>query len=274
MSKVVLITGASSGIGLETAVYLANKKFIVYGCARRLEKMKPIKKAGGFILKLDINNEKDINHVVSYVIKKEEKIDVLWNNAGFGLWGAVEDISIKRAKYQFDVNLFGLALITKKVLPFMRKEKNGLIINTSSVGGKTYTPLGAWYHSTKHAIEGWSDCLAYELKKFGINVCLIQPGIIKSEFGNVMLENLHKNSKNSAYKKLNSAMSNAIKKNIKNPIGSHPIIVAKCVEKIINSNKPKKRYLVGYGARSMLFIRKWFGDNFYEFILKIIGLRG
>ena len=156
----------------------------------------------------------------------------------------------------------------------MRNEKNGLIINTSSVGGKTYTPLGAWYHSTKHAIEGGSDCLAYELKKFGINVCLIQPGIIKSEFGNVMLENLHKNSKNSAYKKLNSAMSNAIKKNIKNPIGSHPIIVAKCVEKIINSNKPKKRYLVGYGARSMLFIRKWFGDNFYEFILKIIGLRG
>jgi short-subunit dehydrogenase len=274
MSKVILITGASSGIGLVTAVYLANKNYKVYGTARRLNEMTPIINAGGNAFKLDVTKEEDIINGVNYVIEKEGRIDVLWNNAGFGLWGAVEDISIERAKNQFDVNLFGLARITQEVLPFMRERKEGIIINTSSVGGRIYTPLGAWYHSTKHALEGLSDCLAYELKKFGIKVCLLQPGMIVTEFNDVMLENLQKNSKNSPYSKLNKAMINGIKKNIKNPIGSHPIVVAKCVEKIIISKMPKKRYLVGYGARSMLFIRNWFGDRFFEFILKLAGLKG
>lgn len=274
MSKVILITGASSGIGLVTAVYLANKNYKVYGTARRLNEMTPIINAGGNAFKLDVTKEEDIINGVNYVIEKEGRIDVLWNNAGFGLWGAVEDISIERAKNQFDVNLFGLARITQEVLPFMRVRKEGIIINTSSVGGRIYTPLGAWYHSTKHALEGLSDCLAYELKKFGIKVCLLQPGMIVTEFNDVMLENLQKNSKNSPYSKLNKAMINGIKKNIKNPIGSHPIVVAKCVEKIIVSKRPKKRYLVGYGARSMLFIRNWFGDRFFEFILKLAGLKG
>ena len=274
MSKVILITGASSGIGLVTAVYLANKNYKVYGTARRFNEMTPIINAGGNAFKLDVTKEEDIINGVNYVIEKEGRIDVLWNNAGFGLWGAVEDISIERAKNQFDVNLFGLARITQEVLPFMRERKKGVIINTSSVGGRIYTPLGAWYHSTKHALEGLSDCLAYELKKFGIKVCLLQPGMIVTEFNDVMLENLQKNSKNSPYSKLNEAMMNGIKKNIKNPIGSHPIVVAKCVEKIIISKRPKKRYLVGYGARSMLFIRNWFGDRFFEFILKLAGLKG
>ena len=274
MSKVILITGASSGIGLVTAVYLANKNYKVYGTARRLNEMTPIINAGGNAFKLDVTKEEDIINGVNYVIEKEGRIDVLWNIAGFGLWGAVEDISIERAKNQFDVNLFGLVRITQEVLPFMRERKEGIIINTSSVGGRIYTPLGAWYHSTKHALEGLSDCLAYELKKFGIKVCLLQPGMIVTEFNDVMLENLQKNSKNSPYSKLNKAMINGIKKNIKNPIGSHPIVVAKCVEKIIISKRPKKRYLVGYGARSMLFIRNWFGDRFFEFILKLAGLKG
>lgn len=274
MSKVILITGASSGIGLETAVHLAKKKFVVYGCSRRLDRMQPIISAGGFALKLDITNENDIIDVVEHVIKIENKIDVLWNNAGFGLWGAVEDISIDRAKYQFDVNLFGLARMTKEVLPHMRKKNSGLIINTSSVGGKIYTPLGSWYHSTKHAIEGWSDCLGFEVKKFGINISLLQPGMVVSEFGNIMLENLEKNSKKSPYHKLNQAMIRGVKKNIQNPIGSHPIVVAKCVEKIILSKNPKKRYLVGYGARSMLFVRSFFGDRIFELFLKAAGLKG
>ncbi|MAR62430.1 MAG: short-chain dehydrogenase/reductase [Flavobacteriaceae bacterium] len=274
MSKVILITGASSGIGLVTAVYLANKNYKVYGTARRLNEMNPIINAGGNAFKLDVTKEEDIINGVNYVIEKEGRIDVLWNNAGFGLWGAVEDVSIERAKNQFDVNLFGLVRMTQEVLPFMRDRKEGTIINTSSVGGRIYTPLGAWYHSTKHALEGLSDCLAFELKKFGINVCLLQPGMIITEFNNVMLENLEKNSKNSPYSKLNKAMINGIKKNIKNPIGSHPIVVAKCVEKIMSSKRPKKRYLVGYGARSMLLIRNWFGDRFFEFILKLAGLKG
>ena len=158
--------------------------------------MNPIKNAGGNALKLDVGKEEDIINGVNYVIEKEGRIDVLWNNAGFGLWGAVEDVSIERAKNQFDVNLFGLVRMTKEVLPFMRDRKEGTIINTSSVGGRIYTPLGAWYHSTKHALEGLSDCLAFELKKFGINVCLLQPGMIITEFNKVILENIQKKSKN------------------------------------------------------------------------------
>ena len=172
-------------IGLETAVYLAKKKFIVYGCSRRLDRMQPIISAGGFALKLDVTNENDIN-VVEHVIKIEKKIDVLWNNAGFGLWGAVEDISIDRAKYQFDVNLFGLARMTKEASSH-EKKNSGLIINTSSVGGKIYTPLGLGITQQNACLEGWFDCLGFEVKKFGINISLLQPGMIVSEFGNIII---------------------------------------------------------------------------------------
>ena len=169
-SKVILITGASSGIGKDTALSLIKEGHIVYGAARRLEMMQDIVQAGGHAIKMDILNNEDVDKAVDRVISEHKRIDVLVNNAGYGLWGAVETISIDEAKRQFDVNIFGLAYLTKKVIPLMRNQKSGKIINMSSMGGKVYTPFGAWYHATKYALEGWSDCLRIELKSFGIDV--------------------------------------------------------------------------------------------------------
>jgi short-subunit dehydrogenase len=182
MKKVILITGASSGMGKVTAEELIKEGNTVYCAARSVEKMKDLENLGGKILEMDVSDDQSLEAGVDKIISAEGKIDVLWNNAGFGLYGPVEEISIEKAKYQFDVNLFGLAKITQKVLPHMRDQRGGLIINTSSMGGKIYTPLGAWYHATKHAVEGFSDCLRLELKEFGINVVVLEPGLIDTGF--------------------------------------------------------------------------------------------
>ena len=143
MKKVILITGASSGIGKDTALSLIKEGYVVYGVARRLEMMQDIIQAGGYAFKMDILKERNIDDVVNQILKEQNRIDVLINNAGYGLWGAVETISIDEAKRQFDVNIFGLAYLTKKIIPIMRKQKSGKIINMSSMGGKVYTPFGA-----------------------------------------------------------------------------------------------------------------------------------
>ena len=268
MSKVILITGASSGMGLITAEYLAEKGHTVYGAARRVDNMKSLEEKGGHALKLDITNEADIVSVVAEIMKKEGKIDVLWNNAGYGLYGAVEDISIDRARAQFEVNIFGLARMTQEVLPHMRAANSGTIINTSSVGGKIYTPLGAWYHGTKHALEGWSDCLAFELADFNIHVSILEPGVILTEFGDVMLDQLKESSKNSAYGKLNDIMARSAKDSYDKGVGSSPMVIAKTVEKMVNARKPKRRYAVGHLAKPMIFMRRFFGDRIFEAALR------
>jgi len=142
-SKVILITGASTGIGKETALRYLALGHIVYGAARSVEKMKDLVKAGGHAIKLDITDQASIEACVKEVLNNEGTIDVLFNNAGYGEYGAVEDVSLERARYQFEVNIFGLAAITKEILPVMRKQRSGLIINTSSIGGKIYTPFGS-----------------------------------------------------------------------------------------------------------------------------------
>jgi short-subunit dehydrogenase len=157
--KVIVITGASSGMGKEAAKTLIQQGHTVYSVARRIDQMQDLQLLGGYPIQMDVKKESDIQNVVDTIIQNEGKIDVLWNNAGYGLYGAVEDIPVEEARQQFEVNLFGLATITQKVVPYMRKAKTGTIINTSSMGGKMYTPMGAWYHASKHAVEGFSDSL-------------------------------------------------------------------------------------------------------------------
>lgn len=263
-NKVILITGASSGMGHETAKDLIALGHTVYCAARHVEKMKDLEAHGGKILKMDVTNESDLKKGVHNIIKKEGRIDVLWNNSGFGLYGPIEDVPLDKAKYQFEVNLFGLARLTQLVTPHMRKQKSGLIINTSSMGGKIYFPLGAWYHATKHALEGWSDCLRLELKQFGINVVILEPGAIETNFYEVFMKNFRDLPKDSAYKKMINMYSNMDPGSMK---GSPPSLISKTVQKIINSEKPKKRYLVGRMAKPMVFIRKWFGDGIFDWML-------
>ena len=264
MNKVVLITGASSGIGKETALSLIKEGHIVYGVARRLEMMQDIIQAGGHSIKMDILKERNIDEVVNQIIKEQKRIDILINNAGYGLWGAVETISIAEAKRQFDVNIFGLAYLTKKIIPLMRKQKSGKIINMSSMGGKVYTPFGAWYHATKYALEGWSDCLRIELKSFGIDVILIEPGVIKTEFQNVMMDSTVERSIGTPYEKKLKALEKATQEMYARGIGSPPSVITKLIIKAINSPNPERRYVGGLFAKPMLFIKKWFGDKMYE----------
>lgn len=264
MKKVILITGASSGMGKVTAEELIKDGHTVYCAARSVEKMKDLEQMGGKILKMDVSDEQSLEASVDEIISAEGKIDVLWNNAGFGLYGPVEEISIDKARYQFDVNLFGLAKLTQKVLPHMREKRNGLIINTSSMGGKIYTPLGAWYHATKHAVEGFSDCLRLELKEFNINVVVLEPGLIDTGFAAGVEHHFAPEAMNGAYKRIVQAVLNASSGSMKM---SPPTVIANTVRKIVNSKKPKTRYLVGSMAKPLVYIRRIFGDKLYDKII-------
>lgn len=267
MNKVILITGASSGMGKETAIKLINEGHTVYAVARRIDEMEDLKMLGGHPLKMDVTKDEEIQQVINTILQNEGKIDVLWNNAGYGLYGSVEDVPLEDARKQFEVNVFGLAAITQKVVPHMRKEKHGTIINTSSMGGKMYTPMGAWYHATKHAVEGFSDCLRLELKQFNINVVVLEPGIIETEFGDVMLTNISKFSGTTAYSNITNKLVAATKKMYENGTGSKPSIIANTVLKIIDAKKPKTRYRVGKWAKPMVWLRVYLGDRIFDRIV-------
>lgn len=268
INKVILITGASSGMGKDTALDLIKMGHIVYGAARRVAKMDDLVQAGGKAIKLDVMDEKSIEECVKKVVSDQGRIDVLWNNAGYAEYGSVEDVPLAIARRQFDVNIFGLAAITKEVLPVMRKQKSGLIINTSSMGGKVYTPLGAWYHATKHALEGWSDCLRIETKQFGIKVVILEPGAIKTEFGDVMMTPMMERSKNSPYESYAKSLEKMLHEMSSKPNSMSPgSVISKTVQKIIRARNPKTRYVSGKMAKPMMFIRKWGGDKMFDRII-------
>jgi len=268
----VLITGASSGIGKATAKALIECGYTVYTAARRVERMNDLQDLGCIPLKMDITNDEQIVAVVNQIETNHGGVDILINNAGFGMYGAMEDTTIEDARYQFEVNLFGLAHLTQLVLPKMREKRAGKIINISSIGGKIYTPLGSWYHATKHALEGWSDCLRLELKAFNIDVVIIEPGAIKTEFGDVITEPMLKRSGNTAYGKLAKQLADATRSYSETDDASGPEVIADLILKAIQAKKPKTRYAGGKFAKPLLFIRKWGSDRFFDSIIgKMIG---
>jgi short-subunit dehydrogenase len=267
MKKVALITGASSGMGKSTANILHNQGYTVYGAARRTDEMNDLRAKGMGVVSLDLTNDGSIVEAVNTILKKEGKIDILVNNAGYGSYGAVEDVPLDEARRQFEVNLFGMARLTQLVLPGMREQKSGRIINISSMGGKIYTPLGAWYHATKHAVEGWSDCLRLELKDFGIDVVVVEPGGIKTSWGQIAAENLKKTSSNGAYANFaNKVAENTIKLYTGNQLTDVDIL-GHTIAKAATDKKPKTRYVKGYMAKPAMAIRKWFGDKVYDKII-------
>jgi len=264
MSKVALITGASSGMGKSTAHKLHSQGYTVYGAARRMKKMQDLKEKGMSIVPLDLTKDASIVDCINTILKKEGRIDVLINNAGYGSYGAVEDVSIEEAKRQFEVNMFGLARITQLVLPNMRERKSGRIVNISSMGGKIYTPFGAWYHATKHAVEGWSDCLRLELKKFEIDVVVVEPGGIKTDWGMIAAENLKKTSGTGAYSEFAIHVAEGMKKTYSNDSLTDVDVLGKVIAQAATTKKPKTRYAKGYMAKPAMAIRKWFGDRIFD----------
>jgi len=198
-AKTALVTGASSGIGKAIAEQLIKDGLSVIVAARRVDRMDDLKAMGAHPIALDVSKEESIAAAVEEIVRTHGGVDVLVNNAGFALYGAVEDMPLDEARYQFDVNLFGPARLTQLLLPHMRERRSGTIVNITSMGGKIYTPLGAWYHASKHALEGWSDCLRLELSPFGIDVVVVEPGIIRTEFGHVLEGPMMKFSGEGAY---------------------------------------------------------------------------
>lgn len=264
MQQIILITGASSGMGKAFALRLLSEGHIVYGAARRVELMHEIEDAGGHALAMDVTDEVSIQDAVARVIAEQGRIDVLINNAGFAIYGSVEETSIADARRQFDVNIFGLGRITQLVIPHMRKTGKGRIINISSMGGKMYTPLGAWYHATKHALEGWSDCLRLELKPFGIDVVIVQPGIIKTEFADVMTGPMLQRSGVGPYGELARKVAKGAENGMEKGKGSKPEVIAELVSKAVHARRPRTRYAGGFLAKPVMWLRIYLGDRFFD----------
>src|SRR3954454_12700579 len=190
MTGTAIVTGASAGIGEATCLALQRKGFRVFAVARRAERMAHLADRGIVPVSADVTDDTSLVALVDRVVAETGRVDVLVNNAGYGSYGALEEVPMEEARRQFDVNVFGLARLTQLVLPHMRAQRSGRIINVSSVGGKIWEPLGAWYHATKFAVEGLSDSLRVELRPHGIDVVVIQPGAIKTEWASISADNL------------------------------------------------------------------------------------
>ncbi len=265
MKKVILITGASSGMGKVFAEDLAREGHIVYGAARRTDLLQELEKKGVKTIALDVTDDESMQNCVQHILKQEGKIDVLINNAGYGSYGTIEDVPMEEAKRQLEVNVFGLARMTQLVLPSMRKQKSGKIINIASIGGKIATPFGGWYHASKFAVEGMSDSLRLEVAPFGIDVIVIEPGGVKSEWGEIAYENLTKTTAQTAYSGMAEKFKQAFQKAM--PKNAEPEVISRLVSKAINASKPKTRYVGGYMAKPALFFRRWVGDRTMDRIL-------
>ncbi|HEY8919671.1 MAG TPA: oxidoreductase [Chitinophaga sp.] len=265
MKKVVFITGASSGMGKVTARVLAQEGYIVYAAARRTEKMDDLRTAGVIPIQMDVTDEASMVNGVQYIINAQGRIDVLVNNAGFGSYGAIEDVAMNDARYQLEVNVFGAARLAQLVLPYMRQQRQGRIINISSIGGKFAMPLGGWYHASKFALEALSDSMRNEVKQFGINVVVIEPGGVQSEWGGIATDHLKKVSGGTVYRPLvDGFMKLAAGAESK---AADPMVIVKLIRQAIEAKKPKTRYSGGYMAGVILFMRKIFSDKMLDSIL-------
>lgn len=265
---VALVTGASSGIGKETAKHLIRDGYLVYCTARTVEHMQDLAKLGGIVLPMDVTKQEDVDRVADVILKKHGALDVLVNNAGYGLFGAIEDITLEDAEHQMAVNLFGIARVTKAFIASMREKRKGAIVNISSMAGEIYSPLGAWYHASKHAVEGWSDCLRFELEPFNVKVIIIQPGFIYTNFHVPLVEPLIKRSGHTAYKEMAHKTAKINKEIYREEKTSAAHHVAEVISKALKAKHPKYRYRVGKFATLFIMIRRIFGDYVWDRLLK------
>lgn len=265
--KTALVTGASSGMGKSIARRLIQDGYQVYVAARNVEKMADLVSLGARPLRIDISVDEDIVSGVETILSQTGGVDVLVNNAGFGLYGPVEEIGIDEARYQFEVNLFGAARLTQLLLPAMRDRRSGHIVNITSMGGKMYSLLGAWYHATKHALEGWSDCLRLEVAGLGIKVVIVEPGVIETGFGDAASDTLIRRSASGPYGHLVSIVSATIKKTYGHGTGSSPEVIADVVSRAVKSSNPRTRYAAGKFAKMLIRMRVWLGDRIFDRII-------
>lgn len=259
--RVALITGASSGMGKDFALRLLEEGYAVYGAARRIERMQDIADKGGVALAMDMADEATIKAGIDTIISAHGRIDVLVNCAGYGQYGALEDVPMDLARRQFEVNLFGLAHLTQLCLPHMRARKDGRIVNISSIGGKISTPLGGWYHASKFALEAYSDVLRNETRQFGIKVVLIEPGGVASEWSGIAAEEAARHSGKGPYAGLVTAFAKAQAALGKQP---GPEVITDLLIRSLISRNPRPRYVGGQMAKPILFLRRWLPDRLFD----------
>jgi NAD(P)-dependent dehydrogenase (short-subunit alcohol dehydrogenase family) len=267
--KTALVTGASSGIGEATALQLAELGYTVYAGARRVDRMSDLAERGIRTRAVDVTDDRSMVALVETIIADTGRIDVLVNNAGYGLYGALEDVSIEEARRQFEVNVFGLARLTQLVLPQMRAQRNGCIVNISSMGGKIWEPLGGWYHASKFAVEGLSDSLRVEVAEFGIKVVIIEPGTIRSEWSGIAADKLESTSANTPYARQAKLVGAGLRSVERLPIAAGPEVVAEVIAKAVQSPKPRTRYPAGGGARGMLLAERILPDRGFDWFIQL-----
>jgi NAD(P)-dependent dehydrogenase (short-subunit alcohol dehydrogenase family) len=271
--KVALVTGGSSGIGEATALKLHELGYTTYAAARRAQRMEHLTRAGIRTLTMDVTDEESTESGVKRIIATEGRIDVLVNGAGYGSYGALEDVPLSEARRQFEVNLFGAARLTQLVLPHMRAQRSATIINITSMGGKIYTPLGGWYHATKFALEALSDCLRLEVQPFGIDVVVIEPGGIQTEWPGIAASQLRQASGGGAYARQADAVAASLSSDATARRSSPPTVIADTIAKAVTARRPKTRYAAGYGARPMIFLHDVLPDRGFDaFIRRATGV--
>ena len=273
-TRVVLVTGASSGIGEDTARRLQALGYIVYGAARRTDRLQALAADGIRPLAMDVTDDASMSAVVNRILEETGRIDVLVNNAGYGSYGAIEDVPIDEARRQFEVNVFGLARLTQLVSPHMRTRGSGTIINISSIGGRLTTPLGGWYHATKYAVEALSDALRMELRPFGIDVVVVEPGGIRTEWASIAADHLEATAEGSAYADQIRAVAGAMRSESNARRYSPPEVIARTVGKIVTARRPRTRYAVGFMAKPLIAARRVLPDRAFDRLISAaFGIR-
>jgi len=270
--KVALVTGASAGIGKAVVRRLLAEGWTVYGGARRVEQMQDIRAEGAKVVSLDVTDEASVRAAVDGLLSAERRLDALVNNAGYGSYGALEDVPIAEARRQFEVNVFGLMRLTQLVLPAMRKERAGTIVNISSMGGRIWMPIGGWYHATKHAVEVLSDALRMETRPFGIHVVVIEPGAIESEWSAISADNLERTSRGSPYADQVAPMARVLRSYTN---AASPDVIAAAVSKAVHARSPRRRYAEPMDAKALIFLRwllpDWAWERLVEAAVRIAG---
>ncbi|MFN8029089.1 MAG: oxidoreductase [Dermatophilaceae bacterium] len=272
-TRVALVTGASSGIGAATARELAAAGLTVYAAARRVERMQPLTEVGIRPLALDVTDDASMAEAVERIISEQGRIDVLVNNAGYGSYGALEDVPMAEARAQMEVNVFGAARLTQLVLPHMRAQRSGTIVNVTSMGGKITTPLGGWYHATKFALEALSDCLRMEVAPFGIHVVVIEPGGIRTEWSGIAADKVRAVSATGPYAPQGNAVADSLASESNARRSSPPELIGRTIRRAVTASRPRTRYAVGFGAKPMITAHALLPDRSYDAMMRrVVGV--
>ncbi|HYU61751.1 MAG TPA: oxidoreductase [Solirubrobacterales bacterium] len=272
VSKAVLVTGCSSGIGRATAEHLADRGWTVYATARRPESIEDLADRGCTTLSLDVTDEASMRSAVEAVEQAEGAVGVLVNNAGYSQSGAVETLPLDSVRRQFETNVFGLVRMCQLVLPGMRRQGWGKLVNISSMGGRLVFPGGGAYHATKFAVEAFSDALRYEVRGFGIDVILIEPGLITTKFGEVGAASVDQARAEGPYAEFNDAVAQGTAEVYEGGLarlGGGPEVVARKIEKAIGARRPRTRYPVTASARLALGQRRLVTDRMWDRIMGV-----